>query len=176
MRVIAEADWPTLTQSSSITGCRKCLSAARDDKRLQFARYAHLYEIVDFVPLAIRVSPNAPRSMQVFAPISTSSSITTMPICGNFTSVSFVADKTEAVSGRSRHRHEELLLPIVQLSSMKTFEWILQFLTTFTLSPIFAPARISVPSAISEFLLHANERVDKNIRAYLRILSTTADG
>ena len=35
-----------------------------------------------FAPAPIRVSPTAGRSMVVFAPISTSSSITTSPTCG----------------------------------------------------------------------------------------------
>ena len=37
-----------------------------------------------FVPRPMRVRPNAARSTHVWAPISTSSSITTVPTCGNF--------------------------------------------------------------------------------------------
>src|SRR5271170_465164 len=47
-----------------------------------------------FVPRPIRVSSSAPRSIVVFAPISTSSSITSLPTCGNFSYRPLFASRT----------------------------------------------------------------------------------
>ena len=51
-----------------------------------------------FVPRRIIVVSSEPRSMQVFAPISTSSSMTTFPTCGNFTWAFAVLHETKSVS------------------------------------------------------------------------------
>ena len=58
-----------------------------------------------FVPAPIRVSPTAGRSIVEFAPISTSSSMTTPPICGIFWCVpSGVAARSRSRRCRSRRR------------------------------------------------------------------------
>ena len=48
------------------------------------AGFASWKEISTFVPFPITVAPSAPRSIVTFAPISTSSWITTLPTCGTF--------------------------------------------------------------------------------------------
>src|SRR6185437_9940162 len=47
-----------------------------------------------FVPRPIRVVSSAPRSMVVFAPISTSSPISSFPICGNFSCRPLLGSRT----------------------------------------------------------------------------------
>src|SRR5438270_4407030 len=45
---------------------------------------SHMHQVIDFVPRRMRVTSSAPRSTVEFAPISTSSSMISRPICGNF--------------------------------------------------------------------------------------------
>ena len=63
-------------------------------------------------PCSTTVSPIAPRSMVVFAPISTSSPMRTLPTCGTLTQVPAVRRKAEAVraddrAGVQQHRSPE---------------------------------------------------------------------
>ena len=50
---------------------------------------AIMMRLSSFTPSSITVSSSAPRSMVVFAPISTSSPTITLPICGTLTQAPF---------------------------------------------------------------------------------------
>ena len=106
--------------------------------------WAIMMRLSSFTPSSITVSPSAPRSIVVLAPISTSSPIVTLPTCGTFTQ----APLSDALPNPS--------LPIttpgckMQRAPTFTFQPMKTFATNRASSPITEPRSMTVPGPMKQ--------------------------
>ena len=132
----ATPTWPASTTSSSIIVLPAMPTCAASSTRRPIATpCAICTRLSIFVPARIRVSPTAGRSIVVFAPISTSSSMTTSAMLRNLQVRAVrLADEAEAVAADDGAVLQDDAMADAHASRIETCEWTTQS------SPMRAPA------------------------------------